>query len=56
MRGSALGARPLRHVHRRAGRACHRCGSVVRSHPQGEGARTAYWCPGCQRGGREPKA
>jgi formamidopyrimidine-DNA glycosylase len=41
-------------VYRRAGRACSRCGGVVRSHPQGEAARIAYWCPGCQRGGREP--
>jgi len=56
MRASLEGARPLRHVYRRAGRACHRCGAVIRSHPQGEQARTAYWCPGCQRGGREPTA
>ena len=27
---------------------------IVRSHGQGEAARTAYWCPGCQRGGHEP--
>jgi endonuclease VIII len=53
---SGAGARPLRRVYRRAGRACHRCGAVVRSYPQGENARTAYWCPGCQRGGREPSA
>ncbi|MGD0713933.1 MAG: hypothetical protein ABSB24_07070 [Gaiellaceae bacterium] len=45
--------RPLRHVHRRAGRTCHRCGKTIRSHAQGESARIAYWCPGCQ-GGREP--
>jgi len=56
MRTSVDGTRPLRHVYRRAGRACHRCGAVVRSHPQGEAARTAYWCPGCQRGGRTPAA
>ena len=24
----------------------------IRSYPQGEAARIAYWCPGCQRGGR----
>jgi endonuclease VIII len=54
MRAGLDGARPLRHVYRRAGRPCRRCGGVVRSYPQGEGARTAYWCPGCQRGGREP--
>ena len=48
------GARPVRNVYRRAGRPCRRCGAVVRSHPQGEAARTAYWCPVCQRGGDEP--
>ncbi|HET7146004.1 MAG TPA: DNA-formamidopyrimidine glycosylase family protein [Gaiellaceae bacterium] len=56
MRAGVDGARPLRHVYRRAGRACRRCGGVIRSHPQGEAARTAYWCPGCQRGGQEPGA
>jgi endonuclease VIII len=55
MRAGVDGARPLRHIYRRAGRACHRCGAVIRSHPQGEAARIAYWCPGCQRGGKEPK-
>ena len=54
MRTAVEGTRPLRHVYRRAGRACHRCGTPIRSHPQGENARIAYWCPGCQRGGREP--
>ena len=56
MRASVEGARPLRHVYRRAGRACHRCGGIIRSQPQGEAARVAYWCPGCQRGGRQPAA
>jgi len=56
MRAGVDGARPLRHIYRRAGRACHRCGGVIRSHPQGADARTAYWCPKCQVGGREPKA
>ena len=54
MRAGVEGARPLRRVYRRAGRACSRCGAGIRSHPQGDDARTAYWCPGCQRGGREP--
>ena len=52
MSASVEGTRPLRHVYRRAGRACHRCGSVIRSAPQGEHARTAYWCPKCQSGRR----
>ena len=46
--------RPARGVYRRAGRACPRCGGIVRSAPQGENARTAYWCPGCQVGGDAP--
>src|SRR6266404_6182350 len=54
MHGRLEGARPLHHVYRRVGRACHRCGGTIRSFPQGENARMAYWCPGCQRGGREP--
>jgi endonuclease VIII len=54
MRTSLEGTRPLRRVYRRAGRACPRCGGVVRSAPQGEHARTAYWCPGCQVGGNAP--
>jgi len=55
MRTSVDGTRTLRHVYRRAGRACRRCGTVIRSHGQGDAARVAYWCPGCQRGGREPQ-
>jgi endonuclease-8 len=49
MRAGLEGARPLRQVYRRTGRACHRCGAVVRSQPHGEQGRIAYWCPGCQR-------
>ena len=30
---------------------CRRCGAAIRSYPQGDAARIAYWCPGCQRGG-----
>lgn len=54
MRASVDGRRPPRQVYRRAGRACRRCGEVVRSAPQGEHARTAYWCPRCQVGGSPP--
>ncbi|HUZ14947.1 MAG TPA: DNA-formamidopyrimidine glycosylase family protein [Gaiellaceae bacterium] len=56
MQASVEGTRPLHHVYRRAGRACHRCGAVIRSAPQGEHARTAYWCPKCQAGGEPPPA
>jgi endonuclease VIII len=54
MRTSVDGRRPPRHVYRRAGRPCSRCGGIVHSAPQGENARTAYWCPGCQVGGDAP--
>jgi endonuclease VIII len=56
MRTSVEGTRPLRRCYRRAGRPCPRCSTLIRSYPQGEGARTAYWCPACQRGGRQPAA
>jgi endonuclease-8 len=39
-----------RRVYRRAGRPCHRCRTPIRSHPQGDDARMAYWCPACQAG------
>jgi endonuclease-8 len=36
-------------VYDRAGRPCHRCGTLIRSGPQGaELPRTTYWCPSCQ--------
>jgi endonuclease-8 len=38
------------HVYRRAGRPCPRCRVLVRSYPQGDNARMAYWCPACQAG------
>jgi endonuclease-8 len=56
MSSSVEGARPLRRVYRRTGRPCARCGTPIRAHTQGDGARIAYWCPGCQRGGREPRS
>lgn len=37
-------------VYWRSGRPCRRCGALIRSAPQGEMARTAYWCPACQAG------
>ena len=50
MRGSLENGGAERHVHRHAGRPCDRCGELIRSRGQGDGNRTAYWCPGCQRG------
>jgi endonuclease-8 len=35
-------------VYRRAGLPCGRCGARIAARRQGEGARTAYWCPSCQ--------
>lgn len=49
MRTALDEARPGRRVYRHAGRPCPRCGRRIRSAPQGDHARTAYWCPGCQR-------
>jgi len=54
MRTALDGPRPLRRVYRRAGRPCPRCGGLVRSTPQGDNARMAYWCPVCQVGGNAP--
>ena len=50
MRGSLEGGRGERAVYRKAGRPCPRCGERIRSRGQGDDNRTAYWCPGCQRG------
>lgn len=36
-------------VYDRAGRPCHRCGTLISSEAQGsELPRTTYWCPSCQ--------
>ena len=50
MRSSLENGRAHRAVYRRAGRPCPRCGEPIRSRGQGDANRTAYWCPGCQRG------
>jgi endonuclease-8 len=49
------GREPAKRVHGRAGRACPRCGTPIRSYGQGDANRTAYWCPSCQVGD-EPTA
>jgi endonuclease VIII len=38
-----------RRVYGMAGRPCPRCGTPIRSRGQGDGNRTTYWCPACQR-------
>ena len=50
MLASVTGRRGTRNVYRRASRPCRRCGGRIRSHGLGDANRTAYWCPGCQRG------
>jgi endonuclease-8 len=46
--GAATGRRP-RHVYRRAGRPCPRCGTIIRVARQGAGLpRPTFWCPACQ--------
>jgi len=44
---SALAPAPV-HVYGRAGRPCPRCGTPILRAPQGEQARSSYWCPRCQ--------
>jgi endonuclease-8 len=50
MRASLESGPERRAIYRRAGRPCPRCGAMIRSRGQGDDNRTAYWCPGCQRG------
>ena len=54
MKGRLEGVRGRSQVYRRAGRPCPRCGEAIRSWPQGDGARIAYWCPRCQVGEDPP--
>jgi endonuclease-8 len=54
MAASVKTGRERRAIYNRAGRACRRCGTPVRSRGQGDDNRTAYWCPACQAG-EEPK-
>jgi endonuclease-8 len=56
MRASVASGRESRRVYGRAGRPCVRCGTRIRSAGQGDANRTAYWCPGCQKGERPPAA
>jgi endonuclease-8 len=50
MKGRLDGLSGRSQVYRRVGRPCTRCGATIRSWPQGDGARMAYWCPTCQKG------
>jgi len=53
MRASVHGVPLRREVYRRAGRPCPRCGTTIASRGQGDDNRIAYWCPGCQREGKQ---
>ena len=46
----ASAGRGVRRVYRRAGLPCRQCRTLIRSRPQGEQGRVAYWCPACQPG------
>ena len=49
-RGGAIDAgRAERRVYRRAGSPVRSLRRAIRSFPQGDEARIAYWCPGCQK-------
>jgi endonuclease-8 len=50
MQGRLDGLRGRRRAYRRVGMPCPRCRTPIRSWPQGDGARMAYWCPQCQPG------
>jgi len=54
MHGRLEGVPGHAQVYRRKARPCPRCGAEIRSWPQGDDARMAYWCPECQKG-EEPK-
>lgn len=47
---SMRAGRGRRDVYRRAGLPCRVCGEPIAARRQGDGARTAYWCPACQGG------
>jgi endonuclease-8 len=39
----------FRRIYGLAGRPCPRCGAASHARGQGDGNRTTYWCPACQR-------
>jgi endonuclease-8 len=45
--GVSTGGRLPARVYRATGRPCPRCGTPIRSAPQGEQRRTTWWCPAC---------
>jgi endonuclease-8 len=55
MSSALAGSRRPRRAYRRVGRPCRRCGTPIRSHPQGDANRMAYWCPTCQPAGPQDR-
>jgi endonuclease VIII len=51
MQRSAADGNQRRHrrIYGMAGRPCPRCGAPIAARGQGDGNRTTYWCPACQR-------
>ncbi|MEY2453208.1 MAG: endonuclease [Acidimicrobiaceae bacterium] len=49
LRASVRDAPRPGNVYGRARRPCRRCGTPIRTQRQGDQARTAYWCPTCQK-------
>jgi len=45
--GVSAGGRLPARVYRATARPCPRCGTPIRSAPQGEQRRTTWWCPAC---------
>jgi endonuclease-8 len=48
-RGSGPGGRDRAWVYRRSGQPCRRCRTRIEMRRQGEGNRSTYYCPTCQR-------
>ena len=49
-RSGELGSKAIEaRIYGRPGRPCPRCGGPVQARGQGDGNRTTFWCPGCQR-------
>jgi endonuclease-8 len=53
MTASVRTGRERRVIYNRAGRGCRRCGTPILARGQGDDNRTAYWCPTCQRAGKD---
>lgn len=48
MRDAVASGQRQRRIYKSTGRPCPRCGTPIRSAPQGDANRVTYWCPACQ--------